>query len=794
MKKVFVIFTFLLLGLPTLSAQPQSRVLEYDEDDGLPHGHLTQLLQDEQGFIWLATWNGLCRFDGYDFHTFKPQVGDGCHMATDRYRDVALRPDGQMVCRVDDDYYLFDTHTYRFRDMTAEEAQQAPDDLKRYRQSRRRDGAIVCYDRQGNQWTITDTGLRKEIVSEQRTQRVDLEPKAEVKFLFADRQQRYWVTTKDDGAVRVYAAADNRLLGYLGADGRLHQQYTRFGAAVYSMYQSADGTLWLGTKPDGLYRLTENAPQTFKIDHFTDLPNPNIYCITEDRYGRLWLATLGGGLCYTTQQQAAHPRFIVPKDYPGDSGQRVHFLRLARQGSILMAASTDGLIIARLEKDADRMTFRCHQRETDRSESLSSSATMDVMEDGSGRLYVSTESGGINRIENDDLTADRLVFRHYTTTNHQLPNDVTLSLTPLGNGGMMVTSPRLIMLLDSLGRQRVLDARFFLEDYRFTEAHPLQLNDTTWLFGLTDGAFMTTTSQMYRPAYQPRLVLTSISVQVGSDNWAVESLDSITLLSHERSLTIHFAALDYSAPERISYAFRLLPNEQWNYIGHDRSTTLLDLEPGTYRLEIRSTDSDGIWQDNIRTLTLIVKPTFWEAWYGQLLIVLFIAAMLATIVYTLLYIRRIKRKQRETLEAYLTLMEHGNEQMGQPQVTIAVPMTSAPQPEAPLPQAMDPILERVMAFIEQNISDSDVSVGDMAAAAATSRSGLQRKLKQTMGITPQDLLREARIKHACQLLHQTDKTIAEVAYASGFTDPKYFSRCFKQSTGHSPTEYKNVEL
>ena len=50
--------------------------------------------------------------------------------------------------------------------------------------------------------------------------------------------------------------------------------------------------------------------------------------------------------------------------------------------------------------------------------------------------------------------------------------------------------------------------------------------------------------------------------------------------------------------------------------------------------------------------------------------------------------------------------------------------------------------------------------------------------------------REARIKRACQLLQQTDKNIAEVAYACGFTDPKYFSRSFKQSTGLSPTEYR----
>ena len=104
---------------------------------------------------------------------------------------------------------------------------------------------------------------------------------------------------------------------------------------------------------------------------------------------------------------------------------------------------------------------------------------------------------------------------------------------------------------------------------------------------------------------------------------------------------------------------------------------------------------------------------------------------------------------------------------------------------------MDPMLQRVMQFVEENIGNSDAGVGDMAEAAAVSRSGLQRKLKQTMGITPQDLMKEARIKRACQLLRETDKTVSEVAYACGFTDPKYFSRCFRQSVGMSPSEYKN---
>ena len=201
------------------------------------------------------------------------------------------------------------------------------------------------------------------------------------------------------------------------------------------------------------------------------------------------------------------------------------------------------------------------------------------------------------------------------------------------------------------------------------------------------------------------------------------------------------------------------------------------MEPGPYRLEIRSTNSDGEWQENQRVLTIIVEPTFWEAWYGQLLIVLLVVGAVTAVAYTLLYIRRIKRQHRETLEAYLALMEN-------------TAVSSAPS--SPVTSELDPMLKRVMQFIEEHISDSGVGVGDMAAAAAVSRSGLQRKLKQTMGITPQELLSEARIKRACQLLRQTDKPVAEIAYACGFNDPKYFSRCFKQSTGKTPSEYKNV--
>lgn len=820
MKRPLLWILNLWLTWLSASAQPLCRITRYDEADGVSSSHLTQLLQDEQGFMWFATWNGLCRYDGYEFQTFKPAVGDGCHMTTDRIRNITLLPDCLILCQVDEQNFMFDLRTYRFRDLSEQEQQQAQQMADKHRQSRslikndyswtdshqtqwtlhvngrlsyRQSGetaatdypldmpfrtqAFAIVDRQGNLWFIDYGSVYKLSTDIQRTKRLELTPQAEVKCLFSDRKGRYWVTTKDDKAVRVYDSND-QLLGFLGADGRLHADYTRFGAAVYCMIQSADGTLWLGTKPDGLFRLRETAPGIFQTTHLDQLPHSDVYHILEDRYGRLWVATLGGGVCYTDQPQATQPRFSIPRQYPQEACPRARFLYVT-DNDVLLIATSSGLLAAPLKQRIDDMTFILHQREPDRAESLSCSATMDVASDSRGRLFVSTESGGINLLMGNDLLAQQLSFRHLSQSFHVQPNDIVQSLSPLADGGMMAVGSHLITLLDSTGQGRVLDTRNFNADYRFSEAHPLPLGNDRWLFGLTDGAFFMTGKQMARQAYTPPLVLTRATVQGGNSDWSIEQADTLTLQPHERNVTVHFAALDYDAPDRISYAFRLLPNKQWNYIGHDRSATLLDMKPGTYQLEIRSTNADGEWQANNRQLTIVVKPTFWESVWGRLLIVLLIAGTILSVVYTLLYIRRIKRQQHETLEKYLALIEQGHE-------------VQTTKHEVRDETDEDPMLKRVMAYVEENIGNSDAGVGDMAAAAATSRSGLQRKLKQTMGITPQDLLREARIKHACQLLRLTDKTVAEVAYACGFTDPKYFSRCFRQSVGQSPTEYKNA--
>ena len=99
-------------------------------------------------------------------------------------------------------------------------------------------------------------------------------------------------------------------------------------------------------------------------------------------------------------------------------------------------------------------------------------------------------------------------------------------------------------------------------------------------------------------------------------------------------------------------------------------------------------------------------------------------------------------------------------------------------------------MNKITGFIEKNISDSDISINDMAAAMAVSRSGLNRKMRQLLGVTPADFLKEARMKRAVKMLKETDASVADIAYGCGFSDPKYFAKCVKALTGKTPREIR----
>ena len=100
----------------------------------------------------------------------------------------------------------------------------------------------------------------------------------------------------------------------------------------------------------------------------------------------------------------------------------------------------------------------------------------------------------------------------------------------------------------------------------------------------------------------------------------------------------------------------------------------------------------------------------------------------------------------------------------------------------------DAFFKKFRDFVERNMADSDLSVETIGAELGLSRVQLYRKVKALTGLSPVELLRKARLQKAKELIKGTDKTIAEIAYEVGFTAPSYFTKCFKEEFGISPSD------
>lgn len=107
----------------------------------------------------------------------------------------------------------------------------------------------------------------------------------------------------------------------------------------------------------------------------------------------------------------------------------------------------------------------------------------------------------------------------------------------------------------------------------------------------------------------------------------------------------------------------------------------------------------------------------------------------------------------------------------------------------PISEVDKGFVEKLRSLIEARLGDSELGVEELGDKLGLSRVQLYRKAKALTGYPPNELLRIARLKRASLLLAQTDKTIAEITYEVGFSSPSYFTKCYKDYFGESPTDF-----
>lgn len=698
---------------------------------------------------------------------------------------------------------------------------QEPEHLVRY-EGDKMEGDITntINDGQGGYWFIHNHRAYRLTFESPHYQHLPLHQQGQVRCVIQDRQGHLLVGSRWDETVTVFDRAGQRL-GWLTSDGRISNSYVPFGASIYSGCVTSDGTLWLGSKSHGVFRLRPRPAGDYQVTNYvkddrnqqSSLTDNEIYCFAEDRQHRLWIGTHKGGLCCITDLKADTPRFV-------HVGQNQHEAETMQESSVrallltkdnlLLVGTFKGLFVGNIgSTDLTTISFKHHQREADREESLSSSSITDIVCTGQGQIFLSTNDGGLNAVLTKDLTADQLYFRHYNLSTG-FPADITHFIADY-NGTLWTTAPNKLVELQLTNTDLPnVNSYLMRENPKFSSCKPVQLDKGKWVFGSEGGALLINLDELKNSSFVPPLVVTGVSIENSPIDYAAARNDTIVLSSKERDLTVWFSALDYENTELVAYAYRMGDDGEWKYLGHNHSVTFSQMRPGEYRMTIRSTNSNGAWCDNDRTLTIIVTPTFWETPWAILLIFLIAAAVIGIVAYTLLYIKRIKRQQHQAMEAYLALLllhdqsspEADQQESAVQQETAVQQEPVDVQPEAPAePESAQPALpntspedeemmRRLMGFIENHIADSDINIDDMASAVAVSRSGLHRKVKHLLGTSPMEFLREARIRKAKQMLRDTSKPVTEIAYQCGFSDPKYFSKCFKLSTGQTPTEFK----
>ena len=124
---------------------------------------------------------------------------------------------------------------------------------------------------------------------------------------------------------------------------------------------------------------------------------------------------------------------------------------------------------------------------------------------------------------------------------------------------------------------------------------------------------------------------------------SIVSASKFTFYPDEKMFSIRFAALDYSNADRVQYYYRMLPtSSEWVSLGKRNFVTFVDLNPGKYTLEVKSTNGDGVLCDNTKSVTLVIMPPFWRKQW-----VVWVEVILLIMVVYLIFKYRTYRLQKE---------------------------------------------------------------------------------------------------------------------------------------------------
>lgn len=661
-------------------------------------------------------------------------------------------------------------------------------------------------------------------------------------------QGQIWIGTESGGIV---CLSPRRLL--LRNSVHTADTHSLSPNAVNAMYVEPDGQLWVGTVEGGLnLREPGSLNYIHFTTSNTGLSHNSVSALAADKYGRLWIGTWGGGLC-VTNMKGAHQisRLELPGDYSwltnfvgalaidsindgmwiGSNAGLFFYDFKSRQieepfegcrsvtgciGAIvdrdgfLWMGCMQGLRVVDLNSGRNgRRPFKTegitHKLDEHNSRIVDKISSFYQTKDGT--LWLGSNGYGLYRLVKDAkdqrghfeaLTKeDGLVFEGVKG----IVEDLNGHLWVTTQNGLSVYDPKTQIFSNYFEKEGLINQHFYWNSAMRDESGVIYLG--------SEGGLIEVLGENAESKSKGKLVFTHLMVdnqdvkadgEYLSEDISISS--SIQLRESNRSFSISFSALDYGNEEQAMFSYRMKGLEdEWNTLMlGEHSVRYNALPAGNYVFEVRYLSASSTDHFETASIEVVVKPAFWNSWWFRLILsVLFV--LLIIYIYNR-WASYLKQKEADQLLNPIRKVLEESDDPRKLQTRIQNILDNQQRYKQSVSKSVEadkeevlksskPFMERVMSVMEANYMNSDFGVQEFCDALGMSRTVVSKRLNAEVGIPAGQFIRNYRLNMAKELLSSKtgNRNITEIAYAVGFNDPKYFTRCFTKMFGTSPSSW-----
>ena len=588
---------------------------------------------------------------------------------------------------------------------------------------------------------------------------------------------------------------------------------------VRSLFIDSNGGLWLAATEFGLCRQVGDLVFRNYTTANSSLSSNSLTTFCEDGQGRIWMGSVDGHLNFVNM---SGPDVIrVPEGYKSEVARNIDVVLGIEYDSIndyiwIMARS--GLYFY----DIGKSSFAEFPAE------LPTCLTSCIVSD---RMWVSTTAG---MCIIDLKTLESRMIAEFPVCMSLIPDGNIVWAGSYGNGlyrvdncmsekpditvfsegdgladsqinGLLrdgiylwITTEYGLSRLDTqTGEMTSYDLDDGLKSMAFCENSIAKGSDGTIYLGLKGGGFSTLRSSFVPKEFgnKPEVV---ISGYYSKDKFhSLSHADVVGKKETDTDFTLKFSDLSYSKGEEILYESRIWPLEkEWSPIfDNDTHLKFGHIPGGKYRIQIRAVDKQGneLSQDE---KVLEVTPVFYKRWWFLLLVLLLVALIVSWLVkWNTKSINRKKnllqqevdrqtielKRKAEELSEQNALLQRQNEMIASHNTLLSSTMSNRESEFS----------SKLLETIQKLYKDPDLDVPELANAMGMSRSLLNEKIQNTLGLSTVQFIRTYRLNVAKEMIcngTNVDMNISEIAYEVGFNDPKYFTKCFTKEFEATPSE------